>query len=171
MVDAPGGRLSYVKRQRNGFRSVGFSIQADPPSLTFCKVGAGLPPAKRCRRQFAAACGGREQPKAMLALRRISRCHAADGGDPYPLRLPLFLVVLGPTAALPPGTGNKSRQAEKPARGAEAASTESMVTLFAAAGSSTPSALRRQMSRSPLLLRKDTEMPPRLRASTLLRIW
>ncbi len=46
----------------------------------------------------------------------------------------------------------------------------SMVTMFPAAGSSTPSALFRQIRRSPLLLRKDTVMPFLLRASTLLRI-
>ena len=46
----------------------------------------------------------------------------------------------------------------------------SMVTMFPAAGSSTPSTLFRQIRRSPLLLRKDTVMPFRLRASTLLRI-
>ena len=42
--------------------------------------------------------------------------------------------------------------------------------MFSAAGSSTPSALFRQIRRSPLLLRKDTVMPFLLRASTLLRI-
>ena len=46
----------------------------------------------------------------------------------------------------------------------------SMVTMFPVAGSSTPSTLFRQISRSPLLLRKDTVMPFLLRASTLLRI-
>ena len=46
----------------------------------------------------------------------------------------------------------------------------SMVTMFSAAGSSTPSTLFRQISRSPLLLRKDTVIPFLLRASTLLRI-
>ena len=46
----------------------------------------------------------------------------------------------------------------------------SMVTMFSAAGSSTPSTLFRQIRRSPLLLRKDTVMPFLLRASTLLRI-
>ena len=46
----------------------------------------------------------------------------------------------------------------------------SMVTMFSAAGSSTPSTLFRQISRSPLLLRKDTVMPFLLRVSTLLRI-
>lgn len=46
----------------------------------------------------------------------------------------------------------------------------SMVTMFPAAGSSTPSTLFRQIRRSPLLLRKDTVMPFLLRASTLLRI-
>ena len=46
----------------------------------------------------------------------------------------------------------------------------SVVTMFSAAGSSTPSPLFRQISRSPLLLRKDTVMPFLLRASTLLRI-
>ena len=46
----------------------------------------------------------------------------------------------------------------------------SMVTMFPAAGSSTPSTLFRQIRRSPLLLRKDTVIPFRLRASTLLRI-
>ena len=170
-VDAPGVRLGHVKRQRNGFRSVGFLAQVDPPSLIFSKVGAGLPPAKRCRGQFAAACGGREQPKAMLALRRSSRCKAVGGGDPHPFASRVFRRFGGAVAALPPGTGNESRQAGKPLRGGAAAATGSMVTLFAAAGSSTPSALRRQMSRSPLLLRKDTVMPLRLRASTLLRIW
>ena len=45
-----------------------------------------------------------------------------------------------------------------------------MVTMFPATGSSTPSTLFRQISRSPLLLRKDTVMPFLLRASTLLRI-
>ena len=48
--------------------------------------------------------------------------------------------------------------------------SESMVTMFPAAGSSTPSTLFRQIRRSPLLLRKDTVMPLLLRASTLLRI-
>ena len=43
----------------------------------------------------------------------------------------------------------------------------SVVTMFSAAGSSTPSALFRQIRRSPLLLRKDTVMPFLLRASTL----
>ena len=48
----------------------------------------------------------------------------------------------------------------------------SMVTVFPAVGSSTPSALFRQMSRSPLLFRKLTTMPLRLSASTLLRsLW
>ena len=46
----------------------------------------------------------------------------------------------------------------------------SMVTMFPATGSSTPSTLFRQIRRSPLLLRKDTVMPFLLRASTLLRI-
>ena len=46
----------------------------------------------------------------------------------------------------------------------------SMVTMFSVVGSSTPSALFRQISRSPLLLRKDTVMPFLLRVSTLLRI-
>ena len=46
----------------------------------------------------------------------------------------------------------------------------SMVTMFSAAGSSTPSTLFRQIRRSPLLLRKDTVIPFLLRASTLLRI-
>ena len=46
----------------------------------------------------------------------------------------------------------------------------SMVTMFSVAGSSTPSALFRQIRRSPLLLRKDTVIPFLLRASTLLRI-
>ena len=46
----------------------------------------------------------------------------------------------------------------------------SMVTMFSAAGSSTPSTLFRQIRRSPLLLRKDTVMPFLLRASTLFRI-
>lgn len=46
----------------------------------------------------------------------------------------------------------------------------SMVTMFPAAESSTPSTLFRQIRRSPLLLRKDTVMPFLLRASTLLRI-
>ena len=46
----------------------------------------------------------------------------------------------------------------------------SMVTMFSVVRSSTPSALFRQIRRSPLLLRKDTVMPFRLRASTLLRI-
>ena len=46
----------------------------------------------------------------------------------------------------------------------------SVVTMFSAAGSSTPSTLFRQIRRSPLLLRKDTVMPFLLRASTLLRI-
>ena len=46
----------------------------------------------------------------------------------------------------------------------------SMVTMFSIAESSTPSALFRQIRRSPLLLRKDTVMPFLLRASTLLRI-
>ena len=45
-----------------------------------------------------------------------------------------------------------------------------VVTMFSAAGSSTPSALFRQISRSPLLLRKDTAIPFLLRVSTLLRI-
>ena len=43
----------------------------------------------------------------------------------------------------------------------------SMVTMFSVVGSSAPSALFRQIRRSPLLLRKDTVMPFRLRASTL----
>ena len=40
-----------------------------------------------------AACGGREQPKAMLALRRSRRCGERSGGDPppcCPLRIPRF---------------------------------------------------------------------------------
>lgn len=46
----------------------------------------------------------------------------------------------------------------------------SMVTMFSVVSSSTPSALFRQIRRSPLLLRKDTVIPFLLRASTLLRI-
>ena len=46
----------------------------------------------------------------------------------------------------------------------------SMVTMFSVVRSSTPSALFRQIRRSPLLLRKDTVMPFLLRASMLLRI-
>ena len=46
----------------------------------------------------------------------------------------------------------------------------SMVTMFSVVRSSTPSALFRQIRRSPLLLRKDTVIPFLLRVSTLLRI-
>ena len=42
--------------------------------------------------------------------------------------------------------------------------------MFSAAGSSTPSALFRQIRRSPLLFRKDSVIPFRLSASTLFRI-
>ena len=45
-----------------------------------------------------------------------------------------------------------------------------MVTMFPATGSSTPSTLFRQISRSPLLFRNETKMPFFLRASTLFRI-
>lgn len=55
-------------------------------------------------------------------------------------------------------------------RGKHGGFSGSMVTMFSAAGSSTPSALFRQIRRSPLLLRKDTVIPFLLRASTLLRI-
>lgn len=34
LVDAPGVRLGHVKRQRNGFRSVGFLAQVDPLLVT-----------------------------------------------------------------------------------------------------------------------------------------
>ena len=49
-------------------------------------------------------------------------------------------------------------------------SAGSIGTMFLVGELSTLSTLRRQMSRSPLLLRKVTEIPLRLRAATLLRI-
>ena len=60
--------------------------------------------------------------------------------------------------------------AEPGASSSTASSTGSIGTMFLIGESSTLSTLRRQMSRSPLLLRKVTEMPLRLRAATLLRI-
>ena len=67
----------------------------------------------------------------------------------------------------PPHPPNAHTAAHTPKHGGLSGS---MVTMFSAAGSSTPSALFRQIRRSPLLLRKDTVIPFRLRASTLLRI-
>ena len=48
--------------------------------------------------------------------------------------------------------------------------TGSIGTIFSTVGRSAPSTLFRQISRSPLLFRKDTKMPFFLRASTLFRI-
>ena len=135
------------------------------------EVGAGLPPGGDAEGSPRPPGGGREQPKAMLALRRSRRCGERSGGDPPPLLPPAYSAVSGPTAAFQAGIGNGSRQEEKLPGGAVTAPTGAIGTVSAAAGSSTPSALRRQMSRSPLLLRNDTRMPSRLRASTLLRIW
>lgn len=106
-VDALRVRLGHVKRQRNGFRSVGFSIQADPPSLTFCKVGAGLPPAKRCRRAFAAACGGREQPRRCLRLRRIFPLPRSGWRRPVSPSSPAFPGGFGANGGPPTGDGEQ----------------------------------------------------------------
>ena len=46
----------------------------------------------------------------------------------------------------------------------------SIGSIFSTVGRSAPSTLFRQISRSPLLFRKDTKMPFFLRASTLFRI-
>ena len=67
----------------------------------------------------------------------------------------------------PPHPPNAHTAAHTPKHGGLSGS---MVTMFSVVRSSTPSALFRQIRRSPLLLRKDTVMPLLLRASTLLRI-
>ena len=60
--------------------------------------------------------------------------------------------------------------AEPGASSSTVSSTGSIGTMFLVGELSTLSTLRRQMSRSPLLLRKVTKIPLRLSAATLLRI-
>ena len=71
------------------------------------------------------------------------------------------------------GWAENRTQRQHAAHGAVQASgapTGSIGTIFFTVGRSAPSTLFRQMRRSPLLFRNDTEIPFFLRASTLFRI-
>lgn len=192
-VDALRVCLGHIKRQRNGFRSVGFLAHRVTSCLkSFCPLEVAPPEAVfRTSAELRATWSGcrasarKEMPKAVrgrlwAGVNSQRRC-LLSAESPAVMqrtaetRIPVAFLVFpqfeGQRRPFRWGQGTEPHQAGEPCKGAAVAPTGSMGTLFAAAGSSTPSALRRQMSRSPLLLRKDTVMPLRLRASTLLRIW
>ena len=117
-------------------------------------------------------------------VRRLAKCDAGSsrtGGFSPPRRGFLALLRDLPArwrsvgffgcAAHTPAAGAQSRtQRQHAPHGAAQALGLPTGSMFPTVGRSAPSALFRQISRSPLLFRNDTKMPFFLRESTLFRI-
>ena len=124
--------------------------------------------------------------------RRLAKCDAGSSsrtGGFFPLRRGLLCALNPRFSALPARRRNVGffcRAAHALAVGAEIRAqrrhaahgavqavcppTGSIGTIFSVVGRSAPTALFRQMRRSPLLFRNDTKIPVCLRVSTLFRI-
>ena len=81
-----------------------------------------------------------------------------------------FCAAAAHTLAACPESRTQRRHAAHGALWAFGIPTGSIGSIFSTVGRSAPSALFRQISRSPLLFRNDTKMPFFLRESTLFRI-